>query len=83
MPANELSFVTCLAPSVPKVGPLGVFRADTMRQEMKKEIQPAEHSEPLGIIISNGERAEYPTVFSAYIWGPAPEPTIDPASKAA
>jgi hypothetical protein len=50
---------------------------------MKKESQPAEHTEPLGIIISNGDRAEHPTVFSAYIWGPAPEPTVDPASKAA
>jgi hypothetical protein len=50
---------------------------------MKKNSQPAEHPEPLGIIISNGDRAEYPTVFSAYIWGPAPEPTLDPASKAA
>jgi hypothetical protein len=51
---------------------------------MKKESsQSVEHNEPLGIIISNGERGEQPTVFSAYIWGPAPEPTVDPASKAA
>jgi hypothetical protein len=50
---------------------------------MKKISQPAEHPEPLGIIISNGDRAELPTVVSAYIWGPAPEPTLDPASKAA
>jgi len=55
----------------------------TQGQAMKKNSQPAEHPEPLGIIISNGDRAEYPTVFSAYIWGPAPEPTLDPASKAA
>ena len=50
---------------------------------MNKNRQPAEHPEPLGIIISNGDRVEYPTVFSAYIWGPAPEPTSDPESKAA
>jgi hypothetical protein len=50
---------------------------------MKKNSQPAEHPEALGIIISNGDRAEYPTVVAAYIWGPAPEPTSDPASKAA
>jgi len=50
---------------------------------MKKNSQSSESPEPLGIIISNGDRAEYPTVFSAYIWGPAPEPTLDPASKAA
>ncbi len=50
---------------------------------MKKTRQPTEHPEPLGIIISNGDREEPATVFSAYIWGPAPEPTRDPASQAA
>jgi hypothetical protein len=50
---------------------------------MKKKAQPIDTQEPIGIIISNGERGEQPTVFSAYIWGPAPEPTSDPASKAA
>jgi hypothetical protein len=55
----------------------------TMKGTMKKNRQPEEQPEPLGIIISNGDRAEYPTVFSAYIWGPAPEPTLDPASRAA
>lgn len=52
------------------------------RQEMKKNLETVEHAEPIGIIISTGERVEQPTVFSAYIWGPAPEP-LDPASKAA
>ena len=56
----------------------------TVRRGMKKESgQSVDHSEPIGIIISNGDRGEQPTVFSAYIWGPAPEPTVDPASKAA
>ena len=50
---------------------------------MKKKSQSAEHPEPIGIIISNGDREEYPTLFSAYIWGPAPEPTVDSATKAA
>jgi hypothetical protein len=49
---------------------------------MKKNLETVEHTEPIGIILSNGERGEQPTVFSAYIWGPAPEPS-DPASKAA
>ena len=49
---------------------------------MKKNSEPVEHTEAIGIIISSGERVERPTVFSAYIWGPAPEP-LDPASKAA
>ncbi len=29
--------------------------------------------EPLGIIISNGSRAEATTRVSAYVWGPVPE----------
>jgi hypothetical protein len=49
---------------------------------MKKKLETVEYSEPIGIIISSGERVEQTTVFSAYIWGPAPEP-LDPASKAA
>jgi len=49
---------------------------------MKKNGQSVDSAEPIGIIISNGERVEQPTVFSAYIWGP-PEPVLDPASKAA
>ena len=50
---------------------------------MKKNSQSVDRVEPIGIIISNGEREEHATVFSAYIWGPAPEPVLDPASKAA
>ena len=46
---------------------------------MKKKPEPVEYQEPIGIIISNGQRGEQPTVFSAYIWGPAPEPNSDPA----
>lgn len=50
---------------------------------MKKNRQPVENNEPIGIIIATGERIDQPTLFSAYIWGPAPEPTSDPATKAA
>lgn len=50
---------------------------------MKQNRETGERTEPLGIIISSGKRIEEPTVFSAYIWGPAPELTVDPASKAA
>jgi hypothetical protein len=28
--------------------------------------------EPIGIIISRGSRAEAPSRFSAYVWGPVP-----------
>jgi hypothetical protein len=62
---------------------LGKARADTQEGRMKRESQPTEHPEALGIIISNGDREEYPTLFSAYIWGPAPEPKADQGSKAA
>ncbi|MBA3403432.1 MAG: hypothetical protein H0U13_01925 [Gemmatimonadaceae bacterium] len=41
--------------------------------------------EPIGIVISSGDRGEVRSVFSAYIWGPAPEtaPAPAPASKVA
>lgn len=39
--------------------------------------------EPLGIIISRGDRAEQRPIFSAYIWGPAPEPVVEATSKVA
>ncbi|MDQ3244099.1 MAG: hypothetical protein M3Q09_10260 [Gemmatimonadota bacterium] len=50
---------------------------------MKKARQTPEQQEPLGIIISRGDRTEQPTVFAAYIWGPAPEPVADTVSKVA
>lgn len=53
------------------------------RGRMKKNTDVVDQTEPIGIIISSGHRDEQPPVFSAYIWGPAPEPTSDPASKAA
>lgn len=34
---------------------------------------PAQVQEPVGIVISHNAAAEKPTVFSAYVWGPAPE----------
>jgi hypothetical protein len=34
--------------------------------------------EPIGIIISNGSRAEAEPRFSAYVWGPAPEEPAEP-----
>jgi hypothetical protein len=43
---------------------------------MKAERKVSKEDEPVGIIISQGSRDERPTVFSAYVWGPAPdEPT--------
>ena len=39
--------------------------------------------EPLGIVISQGSRAEQTPRFLAYVWGPAPEPEIDAPARAA
>ena len=44
---------------------------------MKKIREVTESDEPIGIIISRGDRKEAKTVVSAYIWGPAPEPVLD------
>lgn len=40
---------------------------------MKTPASPAA-IEPVGIVITLNTRVEQPTVFSAYIWGPAPAP---------
>lgn len=50
---------------------------------MKKVREITETTEPIGIIISSGDRSEKPPLFSAYIWGPAPEPAADPKTKVA
>ena len=50
---------------------------------MKKKLETVEHTEPIGIIISRGDRKETPPVFSAYIWGPAPDPVPDATTKVA
>lgn len=50
---------------------------------MKKAKEIIENDEPIGIIISRGDRAEARPVFAAYIWGPAPEPVNEPATKVA
>ena len=56
----------------------------TLREyTMKKVREITENDEPIGIIISRGDRAETRPVFSAYIWGPAPEPVADATTKVA
>ena len=40
---------------------------------MKAERKVSRESEPVGIVISQGWHDEKPTVFSAYVWGPAPD----------
>ncbi len=50
---------------------------------MKKIREVTEVEEPIGIIISRGDRAEQRPIFSAYIWGPAPETDLEKAAKVA
>jgi hypothetical protein len=44
---------------------------------MKKHMRIDNNDEPQGIVISRGSRAEAPTRFAAYVWGPAPESVLD------
>ncbi len=50
---------------------------------MKKDRKESGSSEPLGIIISNGDKTEPTPIFSAYIWGPVPDAVVEPTTRAA
>ncbi len=50
---------------------------------MKKIHEIPESDEPIGIIISRGDRTEQRPIFSAYVWAPAPELAEEPKSKVA
>jgi hypothetical protein len=54
-----------------------------VRDRMKKDRKDNDSSEPMGIIISRGDRTEPTPVFSAYIWGPVPDAVADTATRAA
>ena len=54
-----------------------------VRVRMKKDRKDNVSSEPLGIIISRGDRTEPTPVFSAYIWGPVPDEVVETATRAA
>lgn len=45
---------------------------DAPRGHMKKTSLKQETFEPIGIVISRGERSEPVPVVLAYVWGPAP-----------
>ncbi len=47
------------------------------------EIRRDAETEPVGIVISRGSRAEASPKFLAYVWGPAPEAATEETSKAA
>jgi hypothetical protein len=50
---------------------------------MKKQVETSTAMEPLGIVISQGSRAEQPPRFWAYVWGPAPEDVVEATPRAA
>ena len=50
---------------------------------MKKDRKEINQSEPLGIVISRGDKTEPTPVFAAYIWAPAPEEVAEDATRAA
>ena len=50
---------------------------------MKKDRKKAVSEEPLGIIISRGDKTEPTPRFSAYVWGPVPETETESATRAA
>lgn len=54
-----------------------------VRVRMKKDPKETGSSEPIGIIISRGDRTEPTPVFSAYIWGPVPDAVAETATRAA
>ena len=50
---------------------------------MKKDRKETSSNEPMGIVISRGDKTEPTPVFSAYIWGPVPEDAQETATRAA
>ena len=54
-----------------------------VRARMKKDRKENVSSEPIGIIISRGDKTEPTPVFSAYIWGPVPDAVAETATRAA
>jgi hypothetical protein len=55
----------------------------TSEKKMKKARETPELEEPLGIIISRGNRDEVRPVFAGYVWGPVPEPAAEISTKVA
>ncbi|MBL0169234.1 MAG: hypothetical protein IPP90_00720 [Gemmatimonadaceae bacterium] len=41
--------------------------------DMRTKSIQQQQQEPIGIVIADGGRADTPTRFSAFVWGPVPE----------
>jgi hypothetical protein len=44
---------------------------------MKRARRSSQSQEPMGIVISRGSREEATPAFWAYVYGPAPEDSVD------
>ncbi len=60
-----------------------MVRHITSESRMKKDRKKAVSEEPLGIIISRGDKTEPTPVFFAYVWGPVPDAEVESATRAA
>jgi hypothetical protein len=57
--------------------------APSSEREMEKVRKDIVKSEPMGIVISRGDKTEPTPVFSAYVWGPVPDAATETATRAA
>ena len=74
------SRAACPVPSIVAEEQRGTNQTESKMKKDRKEIVS---SEPLGIIISRGDKTEPTPIFSAYIWGPVPDAVEDSATRAA
>ena len=54
-----------------------------MKSSMSADDKNPSRDEPVGIVISSGPTEPETPHFSAYVWGPAPQPTKAAPSRAA
>lgn len=73
----------CMAYPVLSIGPEHRAASNQSESRMKKDRKETVASEPIGIVISRGDKTEPTPVFSAYIWGPVPDAAQDSATRAA
>jgi hypothetical protein len=77
---REASHLACPVLSLRTEEQVALNQSETRMKKDRKEIAS---SEPIGIIISRGDKTEPTPVFSAYIWGPVPDAVQDSATRAA
>jgi hypothetical protein len=81
--SNQLRLAGRAAQAVLSYVPKQRPQSNQSGSTMKKDRKEVASSEPLGIIISRGDKTEPIPVFAAYIWGPVPDAVQDSATRAA